>query len=111
LRAGLLSDLEVLSRLKKSFVCTTIIIDDAKKRAEKGDELAKVLAANWEYPLELMFLTPDGKLISRLNSFRDFPGVHPDVVAPPTKMRAPSNDERFHIDVFLKHVTDHFGRE
>jgi hypothetical protein len=111
LRAGLLSDPVVINRLNKSFVSTSVIIDDVEKRAESGDELAKQLAAHWQYPLELMFLTPDGKLVSKLNSFEDFPGVHPDVSAPPKGKHVPMEHERSHIDLFLKHVADHFGRE
>jgi hypothetical protein len=87
LRAGLLSDPEVIRRLNAIFVCTTVLIDDVKKLAAKGDDFAKQLQAQWTYPLEMMFLRPDGSLISRLNSFQDFPGVHPDVAAPPGKQR------------------------
>ena len=85
-----------------------MIIDDVNKRAEAGDKLAQELAANWEYPLEMMFLTPDGKLISKLNSFKDFPGVHPDVVAPPYGQHVPLKHEHAHIDTFLRHVAEHF---
>jgi hypothetical protein len=108
LRAGLLSDPEVINRLNKSFVCTTLVIDDAKKRASNGDEFAKHLAANWSYPLQMMFLKADGSLISKLNSFNDFPGVHPDVAAPPEKKRLEVSSERVHADAFLKHLAEHF---
>jgi hypothetical protein len=108
LRAGLLSDPEVISRLNQNFICTTIVIDDVKKRAEKGDELAKQLQAQWTYPLEMMFLRTDGTLISKLNSFKDFPGVHPDVAAPPGKQRVEAAKERAHVEMFLKHLAEHF---
>ena len=108
MRAGLLSDPEVISRLNKNFVCTTVLINDAKKRAENGDELAKLLQAQWTYPLQMIFLGPDGKLISKLNSFQDFPNVHPDVAAPPGKQRVEATDERAHVDAFLKHLAQHF---
>jgi hypothetical protein len=111
LRAGLLSDPEVIHRLNDSFVCTSMIIDDVQKQAKVGDELAKQLEANWSYPLEMMFLTPEGKLISKLNSFEDFPGVHPDVVAPPHGEHVPLQHERAHVEAFLEHVARHFGRE
>jgi hypothetical protein len=110
LRAGLLSDPEVIRRLNASFVCTTVVIDDVRRRAAAGDGFAKQLQAQWTYPLEMMFLRPDGGLISRLNSFRDFPGVHPDVAAPPGKARVELGDERAHVDAFLKHLADHFPR-
>ena len=108
MRAGLLSDPEVIGRLNENFVCTTVVIDDVNKRAEKGDEFAKQLKAHWNYPLEMMFLRTDGSLISSLNSFKDFPGVHPDVAAPPEKQRVEVANDRAHIDVFLKHLDGHF---
>ena len=111
MRAGLLSDRDVINRLNKSFVSTASIIDDVEKRAESGDPLAQQLAAHWQYPLEMMFLTPAGTLVSKLNSFKDFPGVHPDVAAPPKGEHGRMAHERSHIDVFLKHVADHFGNE
>jgi hypothetical protein len=110
LRAGLLSDPEVIRRLNQQFVCTTVLIDDVKKRADQGDELAKRLAAEWIYPLELMVLRPDGTLVFKLNSFKDFTGVHPDVAAPPGKERVVLPDERAHIDGFLKRLDEHFPR-
>jgi hypothetical protein len=51
-----------------------------------------------------MFLKTDGSLISKLNSFQDFPGVHPDVAAPPEKQRVEVANDRAHIDAFLKHL-------
>jgi hypothetical protein len=115
LRAGLLSDKEVINRLNKDFVSTTIIIDDAEKRAASGDPLAKQLAAQWQYPLEMIFLTPAGTLVSKLNSFQDFPGIHPEVVAPPHTQNLPGVvprlDEHSHRDIFLKHVARYFGSE
>jgi hypothetical protein len=110
LRAGLLSDPEVIKRLNDEFVCTTVLIDDVKKLAAGGDTFAKHVAAQWEYPLEMMFLRPDGTLVSKLNSFKDFPGVHPDVAAPPGKKRVVDANERSHIDMFLKHLEEYVRR-
>ena len=109
MRAGLLSDPEVIRRLNEKFVCTTIVIDDARKLADKGDALAKQLRDQWTYPLELMFLRTDGSLVTKLNSFKDFPGVHPDVAAPPGKQRvAVEGNDRAHVDIFLKRLEEHF---
>jgi hypothetical protein len=110
LRAGLLSDPEVIRRLNEKFVCATVLIHDVKRCAEAGDELAKRLAAEWTYPLEMMFLRPDGSLISKLNSFQDFPGVHPDVAAPPGRERVVVADEHAHVDLFLKHLEEHLPK-
>ncbi len=114
MRAGLLSDPEVISRLNKDFVCTSVIIDDAQKQAESGDALAKQLADQWEYPVEMMFLSPSASsnactLVSKLNSYKDFPGVHRDVVAPPKKQHVDREDGSSHRDIFLKHLAVHFG--
>jgi hypothetical protein len=115
LRAGLLSDPEVISRLNKDFVCTSVIIDDVQKQAQSGDALAKQLADWWEYPVEMMFLSPSSAspaactLVSKLNSFKDFPGVHRDVVAPPKTQHVGREDDRSHRDIFLKHLAVHFG--
>jgi hypothetical protein len=115
LRAGLLSDPEVITRLNKDFVNTSVIIDDVQKRAEKGDALAKQLVDLWEYPVEMMFLSPTSAsstactLVSKLNSYKDFPGVHHDVVAPPKKQHVERGEEHSHRDIFLKHLTLHFG--
>ena len=110
MRAGLLSDPEVIARLNENFVCSTVLIDDAKRRAAQGDELAKQLAAHWTYPLEMMFLKPDGTLVSKLNSFKDFSGVHPDVAAPPGKPRVEQANDRAHAEAFLKHLATHFAK-
>jgi hypothetical protein len=111
LRAGLLSDPEVIARLNEQFVCTFIIIDDLEKRAARGDEFARRLAAEWVYPVEMMFARPDGAVVSKLNSFKDFPGMHPDVAAPPGTRHRTFDDEHTHRDFFLKHLADHFGKE
>jgi hypothetical protein len=92
-------------------VSTAILIDDLKKRADSSDQLAKLLAAQWQYPLEMIFVTPAGKVISKLNSYEDFPGTHADVAGPPQKKHVRMPHERAHVDVFLKHVADHFGAE
>jgi len=111
LRAGLLSDLKVITRLNKDFVSTSIIIDDVEKLAAGGDELAKHCAANWEYPVEMMLLTPDCKVVSKFNSFKDFPGMHPDVSAPPGKRHAARTHEQSHSDIFLSRLARAFGKE
>ena len=110
MRAGLLSDPEVIRRLNNEFVCTTVVINDVNRLADQGDELAKQLKANWTYPLEMMFLRTDGTLISKLNSFKDFPGVHPDVAAPPGKKRVEQAADRAHVEIFLKHLEEHVAR-
>lgn len=100
-----------MTRLNQGFVCTSIIIDDLKKHAEGSDPLAKLLVSEWVYPLEILFLTPSGALVSKLNSFEDFPGMHPDVAAPPQRRHQVMQKEHTHKDVFLNHLALHFGKE
>ena len=111
MRAGLLSDPKVITRLNESFVSTSIIIDDAEKRAASGDVLAKRLVEHWEYPVELILLRPDGTFVAKLNSFKDFPGIHPDVSAPPRTPDGSHHSEQSHSEVFLNRLAVHFGRK
>jgi len=84
-------------------------IADLEKLAKKGDELAKTLVTHYEYPLDIMFLTPDGQLITKLKSFKDFRAAHPDVTYGRDfglERGGPS-----HVDVFLNCVAAHFGED
>jgi hypothetical protein len=98
LRAGLLSEKEVIRLINENFICTWALVDDVKGHAGKGNRLASVLAANWEYPLDTMFLTPSGEFVAKLNSFRDFPNAHIDVGHPEPHLP----DGPSHSDIFLK---------
>ncbi len=105
MRAGLLSDGKVIRQINETFVPTWVIIDDAKKFVLEGDPLAKTVMANWEYPLDFMFFSPDGQLINKLNSFAHLRDAHPEVGHPPDgRGRAAS-----HHKVFLNHIQKHFG--
>jgi hypothetical protein len=111
LRAGLLSQPQVIDLINERFVSTWLIIDDANKLAETGEPLAKTLSSNWEYPIDVMFLTSEGKLVSKLNSFKDFKDVHPDVATPPGKERPLDGAaRRSHADVFLDHAATFLSR-
>ena len=110
MRAGLLSEPQVIERLNIDFVCTWCVIADVSRFAKEGDELSRMLAAKWEYPVDLMFLDSDGTLLNKLNSFKDFPGVHADVSTPPN-VEKQRGSERSHVEVFLDHVDRHFGKK
>ena len=97
--------------MNEEFICTSIIIDDVEKRAAGGNALAKRLAAEWVYPVEMMFLTPDSKVVAKLNSYEDFPTVHPDVSSPPTKQRPAVNSAESHSERFLDLIERHFGKK
>lgn len=76
MRAGLLSEQRVIDLVNEKFVATWVLIDDLKAPFHEGHVFARTLAGNWEYPLDLMFLTSEGELVSKLNSFRDLPAHH-----------------------------------
>jgi len=81
-----------------------IIIDDLKRLAEKQDKLAQELVGQWGFPMDLMFVSPEGKLLNRLNAFRDFRHAHPDVGQPSyVTWGGPTHEE-----VFLTHLDLHF---
>jgi hypothetical protein len=109
LRAGLLSQPQVIEEINYRFVTTWTLIDDAIQRAQSGDPLAKTLADNWERPVGVMFLTPDGQFHSKLNSLTDFTDVHPDVAWLPVKEKLANGAKKTHAEVFLDHVARHFG--
>ena len=106
MRAGLLSNPRVIEILNQKFVNTWIIIDDIMKRlGGKDDQLATTLLCLHQYPLDFMFLSPEGKFITRMTSFKDLPGAHPDVGHP---RREPQES---YVDVFLNTVDKYFGED
>lgn len=98
----------MIERVNDQFLSTWILKDDMKTLAAKGDKLAQCLAANFEHPLDLMLLTPQGQLVSRLNSFHDFPAAHPDVSRPHFKKKGQKKYQS-HAEVFLENLDQHFG--
>ncbi len=104
MRAGLLSHPDVIALVNQSFVPTWILVDDAKRRAAKGDALARALAAYWEFPLDVMFLDATGRFVNKLNSFEHLRGAHSDVGHP---LEGRGKDLP-HLQVFLQHVERHF---
>ena len=105
MRAGLLSEKETIRLINENFVTTWTLIDDIKNYAGKGDRLADTLAGNWEYPLDLMFLTPQGEFVSKVNTYRDFPSAHGDVGHPHHYLGAPSHEK-----IFLERVNEFLDR-
>lgn len=106
MRAGLLSDPRIIELVNQKFVATWIIVDDAQRRAKDGDVLAKTLQANWQFPLDIMFVSADGSLLNKLNSFKHLRAAHSDVGHPP----AGRGRSAPHSETFLEHVAEHFGR-
>jgi hypothetical protein len=72
LRAGLFSQPDVIREVNQRFVSTAITVDEAKKLASSGNPMAQTLIANWEESVVMVFLTPDGKFMSKLDSYKDF---------------------------------------
>jgi hypothetical protein len=52
-----------------------------------------------------MFLTSEGKFVTRLTSFQDLPGAHPAVSHPRRDL------QESHVDIFLQTVARHFGQD
>jgi len=100
MRAGLLSNREIIRLVNENFVSTWVLIDDVKKYVGDQEQFAKTLASHWEYPLDLMFLAANGRFATKLNSFRDFP-AHRDV-GHPLHHLGPFGTS--HEDVFLEHA-------
>jgi hypothetical protein len=100
----------VIKLINERFVTTWIVKDDLEVRAKQGDPLAKTLDDQLEYPImDLMFLTPSGKYLSRLNAYADFLDVHPDVSVP-TSNRKQRDKVETDVDVFMDRVTELFGK-
>jgi hypothetical protein len=109
LRAGLLSQPEVIRRVNRQFVSTTLSYPDLKKRGEPGDALAKEILRHWQIPLVLVFLTPEGRFITKLSSLDQLNEVHPETTK---RNEAPQRHslegDAHNAHVFLEHLTKHF---
>jgi hypothetical protein len=91
----------VIKLIGERLVCTWVLVDELKKASGEGNPFAETLLKNWEYPLDLMFLSREGTFVTKLNSFRDLRNAHPDVGhhGDPYERLAPS-----HADVFMWHA-------
>ena len=107
MRAGLLSEPQVIQKIKERFVSTTITYADLKESVKTRDELAREVAAQFLGPVELMFLTPEGRFVTKLTSVQDF-DLHPDTDLRPGQRYNPSPERN--MRVFLNHVDKYFGK-
>ena len=57
--------------------------------------------------MDLMFLTPEGRMITKLNSFKDLRDAHSDVGHPPEGRGRNSP----HIEIFRRTLDKYFGGE
>lgn len=108
MRAGLLSQPQVIRRLNADFVSTSIADRELVKLAKTGDRFAREVFSHWESPVNLMFLTPDGRFISKLSTLKDLTDVHPDTTVRPMQ-RADSESALNNMRVFFKHLDEHVG--
>jgi hypothetical protein len=107
MRAGLLSEYRIIKLINDRFVPTWVLIDDLKPHTAAGNHFAQNLESNWEYPLDLMFLTSDGEFVSKLNSFRDLP-AHPNVGHPHHALIGPDTPSK--AAIFSAHAMDFLER-
>lgn len=107
MRAGLLSQPQVIQTINERFVSTTITCLDAVELAKTGDVLAGKVVDHWSYPVTLIFLTSEGRFVTKLDVVKDLNSIHPD-----TSIRAGQRKHEASLEhnmqVFLKHVNDYF---
>jgi hypothetical protein len=106
-RAGLLSQPEVIEKLNERFVSTTLTYFDLAPLAKKGNGLAREVVANWANPVSLMFFTPQGRFVTKLTQLRELTAIHPDTDLRPGQRHDPSPEGN--VRAFLEHVERHFG--
>ena len=98
----------MIRRINERFVSTTITYYDLLEVEKTGDVLAKEVAANWSNPVSLMFLTPEGKYVTKLTLLKELLDIHPDTTFRPGQTRSSSADQNEQI--FLKHLDEHFRK-
>lgn len=105
MRAGLLSQPEVIQRINQQFVSTTLSYPVLKKYADSGHAIAREVLLHWNIPLVLVFLTPEGQFITKLSSLAELTEVHPDTTkrTEATQYHNPESEVN-NTRVFLKHL-------
>ena len=98
----------MIQRVNDLFVSTTITFHELKKLADTGDPLARETLDHWQSPVNLMFLTQEGRFISKLSSLTDLTDVHPETSLRPGQRKTTASAQN-NTRVFLDHVTKHFG--
>ena len=76
--------------------------------AETGDKLAREVADHWEQPVNLMFLTPQGRFLTKLSTLTDLTAIHPDTSLRPGQKRDGAS-ALTNSQVLLKHLDQYFG--
>ncbi len=99
MRAGLLSSPEILKKLQKEYVCTWVLPEVAKDYANNAKSaevrlFASTLVINFRPLVEMMVLTPDGRLIDRQ-------GMNSDILDPFPQCVPPGPDLMTHFLKFL----------
>ena len=109
MRAGLLSQPEVIQRINQRFVSATLSYNEIRKLANSGNALALEFVPHWQTPLILAFFSPEGKFITKLSSLTDLTEVHPDTSRRPEAPQFHTPDSEVNnARVFLKHLDKHF---
>lgn len=109
MRAGLLSQPEVIRRINQKFVSATIPYIELGQLAKSGNALAQEVRRHWQVPLALVFLDSEGHFISKLGSLTDLNEVHPDTTTRPEAPQFHTRDSAANnARVFLKHLNQHF---
>ena len=87
MRAGLLSSSEIVKKLQKDYVCTWVLPEVAKDYANNAKSaevrlFASTLVINFRPLVEIMVLSPDGRLIDRQGMNQDIIDQFPQCVPP-----------------------------
>lgn len=108
MRAGLLSQPEVIQKVNERFVCTTITVFDLEKLVDNGDELARKVRPRWANPVSLMFLTPNGEFVGLLSPTRDFTDAHPDTGL--RRGQTHNTNVETNVQIFTNQIDKYFGK-
>ena len=108
MRAGLLSQPDVIQRINQKFVSATIPYLELSQLADSGHGLAREARLHWQIPLALVFLTPEGQFVTKLSPLTDLTEVHPDTSNHPESQKHSLNSDVNNARVFLRHLTQHF---
>lgn len=82
MRAGLLSDPQVIQLLDEHFVCSWVVHHEISDPAWSGLPITRTILEHHEYPFDFMFWAPDGTYLGLVTSFRHLRSAHPDVAHP-----------------------------
>lgn len=99
----------MIERLNRQFVCTTLPYLALKEFGDSGNPLAREILRQWKVPLVLVFLSPEGRFVTKISSLEEVNQIHPDTTKrPEAPQYHASGSERNNARVFLDHLNRYF---